>query len=67
MKIDYDILKSFIPEKDKKYFLAFVNAYFDQYKKNIICPYRCLLEEKQLKVKVSDYKKRVRIKKIENI
>lgn len=67
MDIDYNILKKFIPKEDKKYFLVFGNVYFNSDKTKIICPYRCLLEEKSLSVKVEDYKTKLRISKIEKI
>ena len=42
MDFDYDIIKSFIPEEERKHFLVFENVYISGSK--ILAPYRALGE-----------------------
>jgi hypothetical protein len=55
---DYEIIKSFIPENDKKSFLVFENVYFSYDGTKIIAPYRAPFSEK-LSIDLIDYQNRL--------
>ena len=64
-ELDYDILKSFVPEKDKHSFMVFDSAEISFDGKSIFAPYRCFHYTKPLIIQMSDYLSKVRDSKIE--
>lgn len=59
MNFDYDIIKSFIPEEERKHFLVFENVYTSGSK--ILAPYRAPFSEK-LSIDISEYESRLKQK-----
>ena len=62
MNFDYEIIKSFIPEEERKHFLVFENVYISGSK--ILAPYRAPFSEK-LSIDISEYESRLKQKQRE--
>jgi hypothetical protein len=65
MKFDHDILFDFLPEKDKKSFMVWDNAFLNMGKDRIVATYRAPFEERVL-IPLSDYDARVKQKERDN-
>ncbi len=61
--MDYEILFEFIPKENKKYFLAWVNAFLSS--KTIVAVYRAPFEEK-IFVSLDEYELRLKEKERNN-
>ena len=65
MKFDQDILFEFLPEKDKKSFMVWDNAYLNMSKNTIVTTYRAPFEERVL-IPLDEYELRVKEKERNN-
>jgi hypothetical protein len=66
MDFDYDIIKSFIPEEERKHFLVFENVYTSGSK--ILAPYRTTWRStfsEKLSIDISEYESRLKQKQRE--
>lgn len=62
MDFDYEIIKSFIPEKERKHFLVFENVYISGSK--ILAPYRAPFSS-ELVIDKTEYESRLKQKQRE--
>lgn len=65
MKFDHDILFDFLPEKDKKSFMVWDNAFLNMSKDRIVATYRSPFEERVI-IPLSDYDASVKQKERDN-
>ena len=64
MKFDQDILFEFLPEKDKKSFMVWDNAYLNMSKNTIVTTYRAPFEERVL-IPLDEYQMKLKQKERE--